>query len=364
MEPWSREFAGRMETLEIDSEALKGNRLGDPHVRPLWVYTPPGYDDEPDRRYACVYVIQGLTGQLDMWRNREAFRPTYPEMADELFAAGDAPPVLMAYVDCWTSLGGSQFLNSPATGRYHDFLCDEVVSFVDERFRTMADRDHRGIQGKSSGGYGALVTPMLRPDLFSGLASHAGDALFEACYLPEFRECARVLRDEYGGSYERFWEDARSRPFGTKQHDGVLLNSWCMAACYSAEPDGSVLLPFETDTGRLIDAVWQRWLERDPGADGAAARRRASIDAGDLGRRREEGRVLPRRRGGRGLQGTVGHRRGAHARAVRRRAHVDRLPLPAGARVPCGGAGGLSRGASLPMCESGTPVPPGAKEPS
>ena len=105
---------------------------------------------------------------------------------------------------------------------------------------------------------------MLRPDLFSGLASHACDALFEACYLPEFRESARVLREEYDGSYERFWEDARSRPFGTKKHDGVLLNSWCMAACYSAEPDGSVSLPFETDTGRLIDDVWQRWLEWDP----------------------------------------------------------------------------------------------------
>lgn len=286
MEPWSREFAGRLETLEIDSEVLKGNRLGDPHVRPLWVYTPPGYDDEPDRRYSCVYVIQGLTGQLDMWRNREAFRPTYPEMADELFVSGDAPPLLMAYVDCWTSLGGSQFLNSPATGRYHDFLCDEVVAFVDERFRTMADRDHRGIQGKSSGGYGALITPMLRPYLFSAIASHAGDALFEACYLPEFRESARVLREEYDGSFERFWEDVRSRPFGTKKHDGTLLNDWCMAACYSAEPDGTVVLPFDTDTGRLIDDVWRRWLDWDPvrmvprHADGLRSMRAIWLDAG------------------------------------------------------------------------------------
>jgi S-formylglutathione hydrolase FrmB len=264
MQPWTREFAGRVEVLEIESEVLKGNVLGDPHVRPLWVYTPPGYDEETDRRYPCIYVIQGLTGQLDMWGNREAFRPSYPEMVDELFASGGAPAALVAFVDCWTSLGGSQFLNSPGTGRYHDFLCDEVVPFVDERYRTLADRDHRGIQGKSSGGYGALVTPMLRSDLFSGLASHAGDALFEACYLPEFRETARILREEYGGSYERFWEDVRARPFGTKQHDGMLLNDWCMAACYSAEPDGSVTLPFEIATGRLIDEVWERWLAWDP----------------------------------------------------------------------------------------------------
>ncbi len=264
MQPWGRTFEGRLDELEIDSEALRGNRLGDPHVRPLWVYTPPGYDDDAERRYPCVYVIQGLTGQLDMWHNREPFRANYPEMVDELFASGSTPPALVAFVDCWTSIGGSQFLNSPGTGRYQDFLCDEVVAFVDERYRTFPDREHRGIQGKSSGGYGALVTPMLRPDVFSALASHAGDALFEACYLPEFRETVRALREHYGGSYERFWEDFRSRPAMSKKDDGTLLNDWCMAACYSADEDGTVRLPFDVATGMLIDEVWQRWLALDP----------------------------------------------------------------------------------------------------
>lgn len=264
MEPWSRGFTGKIDEHEIESEALRGNALGDPSARPLWVYTPPGYDAHPDRRYPCVYVIQGLTGQLDMWRNREAFRPSYPENVDALFASGDAPPTLVAFVDCWTSLGGSQFLNSPGTGRYQDFLCDEVVAFVDGRYRTIADRDHRGIQGKSSGGYGALVTPMLRPDVFSALASHAGDALFEACYLPEFAKSVRALRDHYDGSFDRFWQDFRSRPAFSKKDDDVLLNDWCMAACYSADEDGTVRLPFDVATGKLVDDVWARWLEKDP----------------------------------------------------------------------------------------------------
>ena len=264
MQPWSREFTGRVDELEIESEVLRGNALGDPHVRPLWVYVPPGYDDDPQRRFPCVYVIQGLTGQLDMWRNREAFRPSYLENIDELFGSGEAPPVLVAFVDCWTSLGGSQFLNSPATGRYQDFLCDEVVAFVDGRYRTIPDRDHRGIQGKSSGGYGALVTPMLRADVFSALASHAGDALFEACYLPEFAKSVRALREKYGGSYDRFWDDFHARPAFSKEEDDVLLNDWCMAACYSADDDGTVRLPFEVATGRLIDEVWRRWLDKDP----------------------------------------------------------------------------------------------------
>jgi Putative esterase len=286
MEPWSFEPAGRFEEATFESDALQGNPLGDPHVRPLWVYVPPGYDDEPDRRYASIYMIQGLTGQLDMWRNRTPFRRNFPELADDLFAAGDALPCILVWVDCWTSLGGSQFLDSRGTGMYHTYLCDEVVPWVDARYRTIPAAESRGIAGKSSGGYGAMVTPMLRPDLFGGLATHAGDALFETCYLPEFRESARALREEYGGSYERFWEDFRSRPALTKASDHVLLNSWCMAACYSTDEDGTVRLPFDTDTGELLPEVWERWLAKDPvrmvprHADAVRSLRAVYIDAG------------------------------------------------------------------------------------
>ncbi|HYY75747.1 MAG TPA: alpha/beta hydrolase-fold protein [Gaiellaceae bacterium] len=264
MEPWGSELKGRFEETLFESEALRGNALGDPHRRPLWVYLPPGYDDEPERRYPSVYMIQGLTGQLDMWRNRTPFRRNFPELADELIASGEAPPAILVWVDCWTSLGGSQFLDSPGTGRYHTYLCDEVVPWVDAGYRTLAAREHRGIQGKSSGGYGAMVTPMLRPDLFGGLATHAGDALFESCYLPEFREAARALRDEYEGSFERFWDDFRSRPAMSKDSDHFLLNTWCMAACYSADEDRTVHLPFDPVTSELVPEVWERWLTWDP----------------------------------------------------------------------------------------------------
>jgi S-formylglutathione hydrolase FrmB len=264
MEPWSFEPAGHFEEQVLASEVLRGNPLGDPHERPLWVYLPPGYDEEPERRYPSIYMIQGLTGQLDMWRNRSPFRRNFPELADELFASGGAPPCVLVWVDAWTSLGGSQFVDSPGTGRYHTYLCDEVVPWVDERYRTLAAPEHRGIAGKSSGGYGAMITPMLRPDLFGGLATHAGDALFENCYAPEFPETVRALRDDYDGSYERFWEDFRSRPAFSKQSDFPLLNTWAMAACYSADEDGTVRLPFDTATGRLIPEVWERWLAWDP----------------------------------------------------------------------------------------------------
>ena len=262
--PWSYEPAGRWAEHQVDSALLRGNPLGDPHTRPLWVYLPPGYDDDESRRYPSVYVIQGMTGQLDMWRNRTAFRRNFPELLDELFADQGCPPAVVVFVDCWTSYGGSQFLDSPGTGRYHSYLCSEVVPFVDAEYRTINAPAHRGIMGKSSGGYGAMVTPMLRPDLFGGLATHAGDALFELCYLPEFGPVARALRDHYGGAYERFWADFRSRPAGSGKEDDSLVNAYAMAACYSADADGTVRLPFDPATGMLIPEVWERWLRWDP----------------------------------------------------------------------------------------------------
>jgi S-formylglutathione hydrolase FrmB len=294
MRPWSRPLHGRIDELTIESAALVGNLPGDPTGRPIWIYLPPGYDAEQDRRYPTIYMIQGMTGQVDMWRNRSAFRPTTPENVDALFAGdgpgdGVPPPAIVVFVDCWTSYGGSQYLDSPATGRYHTYLCDEVVPFVDARYRTTAHRDHRGITGKSSGGYGAMITPMLRPDVFGGLATHAGDALFEACYGPMFAEAARALRDEYDGSIEGWLADFRSRTAFTRKSDATLLESYGYAACYSADPDGAVRLPFDPATGEVIPEVWARWLRCDPvrmarTPDGAAALRSMRaiyIDAGD-----------------------------------------------------------------------------------
>jgi S-formylglutathione hydrolase FrmB len=252
MEPWGRDLRGRLDEHELESDALRDNPLGDPHVRPLWVYVPPDAGDAP---LPALYLIQGHTGQLDMWRNRSAFRPNVLELVDRLFADEGCPPAYVVFVDAWTSYGGSQFLDSAGVGRYHTYLCDEIVPFVDARYPTSA----RGITGKSSGGYGAMVTPMLRPDLFHGLATHAGDALFEHCYLPDFREAVRALRDHYDGSFERFWEDFRSRPAFTKGTDFPLLNTYAMAECYSPGE-----LPFDTETGRLRPDVWEKWLAWDP----------------------------------------------------------------------------------------------------
>src|SRR3954454_22460180 len=269
-------IGGSWQRHDFESAALRDNPLGDPHMRPLHVWTPDGEGPFP-----AVYVIQGMTGMVDAWFNVAPWSKNYPQLIEEL-----GPRCVVVLVDAFTKFGGSQFLDSPAIGRYHTYLCDEIVPWVDAHHPTLASRDHRGIQGKSSGGYGAMITPMLRPDLFGGLATHAGDALFESCYLADFHESARLLRDHYDGSFDNFWEDFRSRPAFAKDGDPQLLNDYCMAACYSADEDGTVRLPFDIDTSQLIPEMWERWLAWDPvrmvpkHADALRGMRAIYVDAG------------------------------------------------------------------------------------
>jgi S-formylglutathione hydrolase FrmB len=263
MLPWNAELAGRIDEHVFTSGLLRGNALRDPHERPLLVYVPPGYDAEPDRRYPSVYVIQGYTGQVVMWRNRTAFRQPFTETADAVFAAGQAPPAVVVYVDAWTAYGGSQFVDSPGTGKYHSYLCDEVIPWVDGHYRTITDRSSRAIMGKSSGGFGAMITPMLRPDLFGALATHAGDALYELCYVPEFGSVVRHLR-RYNGNIFAWWSDFRSRVAFTKPEDMPLVSVLGVAACFSADEDGTPQLPFNPVTGVLRPGIWQKWLDWDP----------------------------------------------------------------------------------------------------
>jgi S-formylglutathione hydrolase FrmB len=263
MLPWSADLAGRLHERILVSDLLRDNPLSDPHERPLWVYTPPGYEDDPQRRYPAIYVIQGYGGYVTMWRNRSAFTQPFPELADQVFARGEAPPTIVVYVDAWTAYGGSQFVDSIGTGSYHSYLCDEVVGYVDGAFRTVAQPAHRAIAGVSSGGFGAMITPMLRPDLFGALATHAGDSLYELSYLPEFAKAVRLLRD-YDGDIQAWWTDFQTRPAFTKPADEPLLLCLGCSACFTPADDGTPQLPFDPRSGALVPDLWQRWLDWDP----------------------------------------------------------------------------------------------------
>jgi S-formylglutathione hydrolase FrmB len=272
----------RWEELTLESDALRGNPLGDPHERPVFVWTPPAYDDGPERRWPALYVLQGMFGQARGWFNVSPFARNVPEEIDDL-----SPPAIVVLVDGFTSVGGAQWLDSPATGRYGTYLCEEVVPFVDGRFRTAPAREHRGLLGKSSGGFGAMTWGMRRPDLFGGFATHAGDGLFDVTIAAEFAKVAQELRNRYDGSYERFWDDFRSgRRVFESGVDPMLANTWAEACAYSANDDGSVDLPFRVGTGEIVPGVWERWLAHDPvrlaarRADALREARAIWIDAG------------------------------------------------------------------------------------
>ena len=286
--PWARPLAGTLDKLVVESELLADNPLGDPSRRPLWVYRPPGVELDHPRPLPAIYVIQGYFGRLDAWDAHDPFEPSLIERVDALFAAPECPDVIVVYVDAWTAYGGSQFVNSIATGPYQDYLCDEVVPFVDERYPVAADRDRRALTGKSSGGFGAMIVPMVRPDVFGALASHAGDALYEACYVPFFPKAARTLRDDFEGSVDAFFRAVAEADHFEIEKWGDLMLVYGCAACFTPDPDhpGKALLPFEVATGRLIEERWERWLELDPvrmvpgHADALRSMRRIYLDAG------------------------------------------------------------------------------------
>jgi enterochelin esterase-like enzyme len=232
------------EELRIESEALRGNPLGDPHSRPLFVWAPA----DRSRRYPTVYVLNAHMRSARSWFNVDPFERSYPEEIEAL--ALDAVVVL---VDGWTSVGGSQWIDSDGVGRYGTYLCDEIVPFVDERFPTLAAPEHRGVQGKSSGGFGAIVNGLLRPDVFGAFAAHAPDALFEVTLARSFAPAVRALR---GGSYADFWTG-----FGGLDSDETvtLVEVWASALAFSGGE-----LPFDLETAELVPAVWERWLAWDP----------------------------------------------------------------------------------------------------
>jgi enterochelin esterase family protein len=251
---------GRVALEEVSSRALRNNPLHDPHVRTLPVYLPPGYD-ESDRRYPVIFVLSGFLGSGRMLLNYNHYSEPLDARLDRLIASGRMKPAIVAMPDAFTSYGGSQYINSRATGRYGDYLARDLVAHVDRHFRTLGSARHRAVVGKSSGGYGALVHGMLSPDVFGAVASHSGDTCFEYCYLPDFPKACTMIGK--AGGLDGWWRQFRRAPKKTHDHF-LVLNILAMTAAYSPKRTGELDLPFDLETGAMREAVWQKWLTHDP----------------------------------------------------------------------------------------------------
>ena len=191
--------------------------------------------------------------------------------------------------DGFSRWGGAQYLDSPAIGNYETHLVREVVPAIDARFRTVATRDARAIGGKSSGGFGALALAMRNPDLFSAVASHAGDMYFELRGFPTCRwrreRCAGTAASRASCATSTRKEKKDGADFTTMHGSGA-------GGRVFADPGraNGIALPFDLDTGEIDWTVWRRWKGWDPVemvATHAEALRRMKLIFIDAGTRDE-----------------------------------------------------------------------------
>ena len=250
---------GEVVVETFDSKILRGNPLGDPTKRDVTIYLPPKYDRT--RRYPAAYAIVGYTGTGKSLLSVDPMGEDLKSKLDRLVRTGKMGPMIVPMVDCFTKVGGNQYINSTATGRYDDYLRKEIVPFVESRYRV----SRRGIWGKSSGGYGSIVQGMLHPDTWSALADHSGDALFEYVYIMDFPKALAAFREHGGpaGWLRWFWRQPNRRLEGLYP----ILNTIGMAAHYSPNPRSPTMgidFPFDLETGEWRPDVWARWRRWDP----------------------------------------------------------------------------------------------------
>ena len=282
--------AGTVVVLEHVSQILKDNPLRDPHVRKLAVWLPPQYDAPGKRRFPVLYDLVGYTGSGLSHTNWRAFNENVPERAARLIHEQKMGPAILVFPDCFTALGGNQYVNSSAIGDYADYLTREIIPFVDREFRTVASRDGRACFGKSSGGYGAMLHGMKYARHWGAIANHSGDAYFDFVYWHDWPNTLNAL-DKFrvpprkAGSYDATREarrkglaqgldDGRVRRFlervwkkeKVSSKETMALMNLCMAATYDPDPraPNGFRLPVHAETGELIPKRWRAWQRHDP----------------------------------------------------------------------------------------------------
>ncbi|MCC7083028.1 MAG: hypothetical protein IT530_20370 [Burkholderiales bacterium] len=281
---------GSLVVLEHESSILADNPLGDPHVRRLAVWLPAQYDGGARRRFPVLYDLVGFTGSGLAHVAWKPFADNVPERAARLIHERKMAPAIIVFPDCFTALGGNQYVNSPAIGRYADYLVREIVPFVDREFRTLASREHRGCFGKSSGGYGAIIHGMKYAQHWGAIANHSGDAYFELVYGHDWpntlNELAKHRRPKRSaGPYDARAEASRAglaqglddgrvarflasawKNEKLSHAEGHCLMNLCMAATYDPDPGAPnrFRVPFNLESGERIEARWRRWRANDP----------------------------------------------------------------------------------------------------
>ena len=253
--------SSRTEIITIESQALRGNRLNDPHMRELTVYLPPGYNDS-DKSYPVIYFLPAHARNHYYYVNWNQYDETLPQRLDRLITNGVMPSVIVALPDFWTRFGGAQFMDSPI-GNYETYFLNEILPAVDTHFRTLPSREHRGLIGHSSGGYGALRLGMLHPDLFGAISAKAPDAYWEFTALGSLSRLHGQI-SKYGGFAEFIEQIPTIHPKRGGFWEAIHTVMYSMAYAPNPSQPLGFDLPINMETGALIENVWEKWLQFDP----------------------------------------------------------------------------------------------------
>ena len=242
---------GRVEQITVHGKALEGNLERDSPDREVTVYLPPSYATDQDRRYPVVYLLHGYGGRNDTFTARLA---KLQESADRLAAAQGFSAPIVVTPNAFTLHKGSMYSNSPTTGDWERFIAEDLVSYMDSHYRTLANRMSRGLGGHSMGGYGAVRIGMKRPDVFMSLY------IMSACCLTANRnpQSETMAAAEAIKTREQAEEAARGRGFGPS----VSLAS---AAAWSPNPKNPPLfLDLPVKDGKLRPEIVARWVANAP----------------------------------------------------------------------------------------------------
>ncbi|MEP7305220.1 MAG: alpha/beta fold hydrolase [Acidobacteriota bacterium] len=242
---------GTVEHIVVHGAALERNLEADSPDREVTVYLPPAYAAEPARRFPVVYLLHGYGGRDDTFISRLA---KLPELADTLAAAQGFSSPIVVMPNAFTLHKGSMYSSSVTTGDWETFVAQDLVSYIDGHYRTLAVRISRGLAGHSMGGYGALRIAMKRPDVFSSLY------VMSACCLaananprPESFAASEAIKTRAQAE-----EAAKAPGFGPS-------TNLASAAAWSPNPNNPPLfLDLPVKDGKVRPEIVARWIANAP----------------------------------------------------------------------------------------------------
>ena len=153
-----------VEHIKIHGTALEGNLEGDAVDRDVIVFLPPSYQKDKKRRYPVVYALHGYSIGAEQWTHEIHV----PQTVEGAFAKG-SQEMIVVLPDSKTVYNGSMYSSSITTGDFEKFIWHDVVNYIDAHYRTIPNRESRGLVGHSMGGYGASRIGMKHPEVFGAL---------------------------------------------------------------------------------------------------------------------------------------------------------------------------------------------------